>query len=242
MRFYNTVKELHSEIRRDLKEMGIAYDSKTVQDQTLQGGDDAHTLELCPYDYTLFSKGGDPGTLMTEIMEIIQAENPNKAQWVMEEASERCQAHLLPLEDRNPGFAWKSYESFWGKFLHDGKFSYQYADRIGGQFPKIVKTLEDDPNSRQAIMTIYHPSDLENNGGKKRVPCSLQYHFLIRNGRMKMMYYQRSCDFSKFFLPDVLFALSMGWEIAGRLGVKFESLTHVISSLHVFYNDVKEVF
>jgi thymidylate synthase len=226
------------EVERDLVEMGILYESETVQDKRLFD-EDKLTLELSGYAYKIFADG-DQGFKGVEEMLQYNKSDEDFFRWVKEECHERNTGNC---RWRNPGEAWKIYVKFWGEYIRDGKFAYTYVERIQEQLDYVVHELTVRPNSRQAVITIYdRHQDLMNWGGKDRVPCSLSYHFMLRNDKLSLIYSQRSCDFKKFFQADMYFALSLLNATAERLGVGVGSFTHVVNSLHMFKKDADGVF
>jgi thymidylate synthase len=240
MRIYNDCLEMVKETERDLAEMGIEYESETVQDQHLVG-EDRMTKEISPYAYTIVSNDNGSFEELHKFL-VYKKDKPEHIdfhKWLAAEAEER----FIGCSNKNPGEAWEKYSSFWQQYIRKGKFAYTYVERIQEQLSYVIEELHDNPNSRQVVMTIYdRHQDLMNWGGLDRVPCSLTYHFLIRNKRLNLIYSQRSCDFFKFFQADVFFAISLQNNIADTLNIKCGNFTHFINSLHVFKKDVKGVF
>lgn len=239
MRIYKDALEMLKEVERDLSEMGIEYESETVQDQKLEG-EDKKTKELTPYAYTLLSNNEGKFEKIEEFLRYKKEKGwEDFHSWVKVESVDR----LIQGPNGNPGNAWKVYKDFWGQFIRDGKFSYCYKERFSEQLDYIVNELKIRPNSRQVVMTMYdRHQDMMNWGGRDRVPCSLTYHFLIRKDRLNLIYSQRSCDFFKFFQADVYFGLILLYYIAETLNVKTGNFTHFINSLHVFKKDLEGVF
>lgn len=233
MRIYTNPIEMIKEVERDLYEMGITYQSATVQDKKV-AGKEAETLELYGYAYTLTAWSLD-------YLENMVQYNGNSFQWAMAEEDER----LHNIGVINPGHAWKANKKFWGQFLRDGFFSYFYPERWQQQLPYIIRELELRPNTRQAIMTVYdHHQDLGNFGGRDRVPCSISYQFMIREGKLNCIYYQRSCDFFKFFSTDVFLTIKLLEYVASQIECEAGHFIHFIGSLHAFKNDLeaREIF
>jgi hypothetical protein len=128
----------------------------------------------------------------------------------------------------NPGRAWESWP--WAKSAERFKtdrFSHTYAERywpkfagLGwpeekkgklarrgirfewGDFRDVVRHLYADPLTRQAYLPMWFPEDTGVVHGE-RVPCSLGYHFLWRNGLLNITYYIRSCDFVRHYRDDL---------------------------------------
>ena len=229
MRIYIDALEMVKEVERDLFEMGIRYQTETVQDQHVGDKPEFKTIELYGYTYTL--KNFDKLDKMLDYMKA-------PIGWIQEEKYERL-LDAIPANN-NPGRAWKLNPELWEKFLRDGKFSYSYAERWKEQLPYIINELKLRPNSRQAIMTMYdRHQDMMNWGGRDRVPCSLTYQFLIRNGKLNLLYSQRSCDFITFFTADVYLTIALLKHVAASIGIEEGFFIHFIGSLHAFAKDLE---
>jgi len=231
MRIYQSTIEAAKELARELKEMGIQYQSTTVQDKFV--GDDPNfiTLELTGYSYCI-NQWDDRDDLLDFM-------NINRT-WAYAEEDERLS---LSLVNKNPGKAWKNNRDFWKDFLRDGFFSYAYPERWHAQLPYVIQELKLRPNTRQAVMSFYESTkDMMNWGGKDRVPCSLTYHFLLRDGKLNLIYTQRSCDYTLFYGSDVFLTIGLLEFIAKEVGVKCGSFFHQIGSLHCFKGQVKDMF
>jgi len=230
MRLYQDAMEMVKEVERDLFEMGVRYQTETVQDQAVKNDPKFRTIELFGYGYTL--------TGYRHLNDIIDYFQLNKT-WMMAENQERLFGlERLPL---NPGAAWVHNEDFWGRFLRDNKFAYSYAERWQKQIPYIVNELLLRPYTRQTVMTMYDQhQDMMNWGGRDRVPCSLTYQFMIRNNKLHLIYNQRSCDFIKFFGTDVWLTVNLLQHVAERVGVETGNFVHFLGSLHAFAGDLED--
>merc|ERR1712167_60985 len=91
------------------------------------------------------------------------------------------------------------------QFKKAKKFSHTYPERIWppskkgirfryGNLDNIVELFNKDKLTRQAFLPIWFPEDTGAVHGE-RVPCTLGYHFIIRDGYMHVNYYIRSCDY-----------------------------------------------
>lgn len=118
---------------------------------------------------------------------------------------------------------------------------YSYGD-LGDVISQLVK----DPNTRQAILPVFFPEDTGAVHGD-RVPCSIHYQFLVRNGRLDIFYYLRSCDFVRHFRDDIYLTLRLQLWMIDRLKENGIDVTPGMflmqtGSLHIFRNDWQVLF
>lgn len=158
--------------------------------------------------------------------------------------------------ETDPQFDHSYAERYWPKaagttpdgLLHSDSFSSHRGIRFYyGDLDDLVTILAREPTTRQAYLPVWFPEDLGAALDEKRVPCSLGYHFIMRQNRLHCVYYLRSCDFIRHFRDDVYLTLrlqlwilekcrlacpEMDWEniIPG-------TLTMHITSLHCFQTD-----
>lgn len=112
-----------------------------------------------------------------------------------------------------------------------------------GDLGDVVETLAREPDTRQAFLPVWFPEDT-NSENRGRKPCTLGYHFLIRNGKLHIVYYIRSCDYVRHFRDDIYLTVRLAlWMIdqvsdrVGRLIATPGDFIMHISSLHMFRND-----
>lgn len=100
-------------------------------------------------------------------------------------------------------------ERMWPKMANGGQFD----DTAGvgphhgirfdyGDLQDVVNQLIRAPYTRQAFLPIWFPEDTGAVHGK-RVPCTLGYHFAIRDGELDITYYMRSTDLLRHFQDDI---------------------------------------
>ena len=228
MRIYNRFGEAFSEIRRDLKEMGIRVSTTTVQDMSVVGNKDYDALELQNYFYTVTTP---------QFHEVPTKEEDRE--WLEAEFDER-----ISYESTNPGDAWIERKEYWAKFLHGRppKFAYTYNESLHVALPAILEALQKDLSTRQAFIPIYQFDRDIHRLLTNRIPCSIGYWLNYRQSELSMTYLQRSADFSEHFANDVYLAVRLLVYISRRLEVPVGYFSHWLGSLHVFNKDVKGVF
>jgi len=112
----------------------------------------------------------------------------------------------------------------------------------------VVKLLVSDPYTRQAYLPVWFPEDT--GGGSKRAPCTIGYHFLMRDGRLDVNYHIRSCDYVRHFRDDLYLTARLLLWVIDRCRTMDERWMDVlpgkflmqIGSLHVFRNDYQMLF
>jgi hypothetical protein len=109
-----------------------------------------------------------------------------------------------------PIFTHTYQERFWPKYAGDNKRGRGAHGMRGlrydlGDLDDVVSLLAANPYTRQATFPIFFPEDTGAvHGG--RVPCTLHYHFLLRDGRLNIWYPIRSCDLVRHFRDDLYLA------------------------------------
>ena len=113
-----------------------------------------------------------------------------------------------------------------------------------GDLEDVVNLLIKSPGTRQAFLPIWFPEDTGVVHGE-RVPCTLGYHFMIRNGKLQITYYMRSCDLIRHFQDDVYMAGRLAQWVRDQLNNHLhntvydvgELVMHIVS-LHCFEGDI----
>jgi hypothetical protein len=117
-----------------------------------------------------------------------------------------------------------------------------------GDLNDLVRVLVNNPLTRQAYLPVWFPEDLSAAIGNHRVPCSLGYHFMIRNNCVTVRYYMRSCEYLRHLADDMYLAgRLLQWvtnEVneLGRHTILFTPLRVIahITSLHLMVADVEK--
>lgn len=229
MRSFTDFNQARNEIRRDLNELGqtvfAGYQSMEVTDEQREA---LTTKELVNYDYV-----------------VIQP-NPEHLDPVQPWASAEWQERLWGINNRpvNPGEAWKLRPGVWTPLLEeDGRFSYTYSQRLAQAYPKgLLQALRINPESRQVYLGIWDPVADGLRLGKRRVPCSLGYHILVRRGRVEIIYTMRSNDFATHWDNDCWMALQIQRWFAEGMELPTGPFVHCVGSLHVYASEVAGVF
>jgi hypothetical protein len=156
-------------------------------------------------------------------------------------------------------------ERYWPKFanrtpggeLGRGGYSPRHGIRYRyGDLDDLVQVLQGDPTTRQAYLPVWFPEDLYAAVKGERVPCTLGYHFIVRDQQLHCTYYLRSCDAVRHFRDDIYLSMRLllwilnelreresiftndgGWE-----DVRPGTFTMHMVSFHCFVADYKPFF
>lgn len=122
---------------------------------------------------------------------------------------------------------------------------HEYGDLWG-----LVAVLAAEPDTRQAYLPIWFPEDTgDAHNGRK--PCTLGYHFIMRNGELDVVYYLRSCDLHNHFRDDIYLTVRLLLWILDNCrnlnpevwrDVKPGKIVVQITSLHMFINDFNKEY
>ena len=114
-------------------------------------------------------------------------------------------------------------ERMWPKMANGGRIDasfhnteflgWEFSNHLGirfeyGDLQDVVNQLVKSPMTRQAYLPIWFPEDTGAVHGK-RVPCTLGYHFIIRNGKLDVSYFMRSTDLLRHYQDDVYMAMRL---------------------------------
>lgn len=187
--------------------------------------------------------------------------NPGK-QWRNWPWARSADSHRRAGE-KDPQFDHSYAERYWPKYA--GRTEGGILETDNPDFPKhrgirfdygdlddLVNVLANEPLTRQAYLPVWFPEDLQACVEKKRVPCSLGYHFIMRGDRLHIIYYLRSCDFMRHFRDDVYMTIRLLLWVLDQCrltnlenswdNIKAGTLTMHMTSLHIFKGDYPVLF
>ena len=240
MRIFKDCEIMIKEIDRELLVQGISVAVSHYQNQKLEG-DEQITKELVGVSF-IISK---PLRKRKEMLEFVfKAEAQKIENYCIQEHKDRTTGAAL-----NPGESYKIRQDMWQKFMVNDEthFDYTYSERMWNKIGRIIKTLAEDKHSRQAVLQIFEPEDLEKTGGDTRIPCSVDYNFMIRNDRLHLIYHMRSNDYFGHFPIDIWLAAELMKYVADILKeqvyseLKYGPVIYFANSLHAYDWDLKKV-
>jgi thymidylate synthase len=115
----------------------------------------------------------------------------------------------------------------------NGIFHGAYGPRTNGQFDVVIDRLRQDPDTRQAVVTIWNPQyDLQSQ--KRDYPCTILHQFRIRDNKLNMSVYMRSNDVWLGAAYDFFQFTRVQLAIASVLGIEPGTYNHHVGSLHIY--------
>lgn len=245
--------------------------SQVVHTEKWQGFDIVNKPEAAMHELTdLFFKVNMPGEDLAVYRDQIKPNLP----WADDHFDERVCG-----EPRNPGNTWLTWpwaNKADQSRIYDGKFSHSYMERYWPRFAGIsdadfkfrtngtvnrgirfeygdlndvIDLLHREPHTRQAYLPIFFPEDTGALHGN-RVPCTLGYHWIVRDDNINTFYPIRSCDFYRHFRDDLYLTSRLTLWLLDRLrekdpqwnDVKPGTFSMWIGSLHMFRNDYLKLY
>lgn len=124
-------------------------------------------------------------------------------------------------------------------FMDGGTFHGGYGQRTRGQMLAMMEKLRSDPDTRQAIVTLWDPVHDLFTPGMHDYPCTVALQFLIRNERLVMMTHMRSNDVWRGLPYDLVVFTQLQQAVASHLNYQLGSYFHHVSSLHMYESDAE---
>jgi thymidylate synthase len=128
-------------------------------------------------------------------------------------------------------------------FMDDGTFWGGYGERLENQVLLAVQKLCEDPDTRQAVITLWDKNK-DNVRGKHDYPCTLSLTLQIRDGALELHTTMRSNDVWLGLPYDIFVFTQFQLTLARVLGIPPGPYYHHAVSLHLYatnYEATKEV-
>lgn len=107
-----------------------------------------------------------------------------------------------------------------------------YGPRIGPQMHDVVELLRHDPESREAVVSVWRAGDVT--GGQAHNLCTVALQFLVRNEALDLVVSMRSNDAWYGLCYDLFQFAQVQATVARCLGVPVGRYFHSASSMHLY--------
>ena len=126
------------------------------------------------------------------------------------------------------------------RFRDGGVFHGAYGPRTRSQLPTVIERLREDPETRQAVVTLWDPlHDLFS--APRDLPCTVMLQFLIRRDRLQLHTTMRSNDVWWGLAYDAFQFTQLQLAVANVLGVEPGRYYHHAVSLHAYERDWESI-
>lgn len=174
------------------------------------------------------------GQLTKEILNATMVVDPRQSLFVSDvrklNFSFLCAENLWYLSGRNSYSLPTSYNKNYVTFSDEGIMQGAYGPQIMEQIRYVVNTLKEDPDSRQAVISLWRPNPTKS----KDTPCTLIFHFMIRDDQLNLHVTMRSNDIiwgNNFDVPSFSMIQLV---VAGLLRIPTGRLYLTANSLHLY--------
>lgn len=117
-------------------------------------------------------------------------------------------------------------------------FQGAYGPRIGDQLECVEQQLRRDPDTRQAIVSLW--SETDRNPAWKDRPCTTEFQLMIRDGALDIFVFMRANDLWTGTCYDVFQFGQIQAAMANILGVPVGTYHHYATSLHIYERDLEK--
>ena len=123
--------------------------------------------------------------------------------------------------------------SMFNRYMDSDVLHGAYGPRVHGLLDDAVKQIEQDRDTRQAVINIYNSrQDLHKN--KRDIPCTIALQYFVRNDQLHAHTYMRSNDLYLGLPYDLFQFISLQDAIAGHFDIPIGHYTHTVGSAHVY--------
>lgn len=137
------------------------------------------------------------------------------------------------------GWQWRHFGStyIWNPDNPDKNHSNTY--RLGkDQLTNVIETAKKDPNNRRLIVSAWNPTDQDR---MALPPCHIMHQILIHNGKLNLIWTQRSCDMFLGIPYNIASYALLLLLYAKELGYKPGILRGELHDVHIYENHIPQV-
>jgi thymidylate synthase len=156
-----------------------------------------------------------------------------QAEWEWYLTTDRKVSRLGEIYGKVPTI-WERMADMYGNV--NSNYGYQW-DREH-QLDKIVAQLKNNPETRQAAVSIYDGKEI--NKYKKDTPCTYAVQFTVVDNKLNMCVTMRSNDLWFGFCNDQFCFSKLQELVSERTGYKIGTYYHFAHNLHLYYDQLPE--
>ncbi|KAI5165426.1 thymidylate synthase [Nematocida sp. AWRm78] len=130
------------------------------------------------------------------------------------------------------GYQWRHFGAEYKTCEED------YSNKGIDQLNQVIEELKTNPNSRRMIVCAWNPCDLDQ---MALPPCHVLFQFVVVNGKLNCMLYQRSGDVGlgvPFNIASYALLLKM---VSYLTNIPAGEFVHVLSDAHIYSNHIAQL-
>ena len=147
---------------------------------------------------------------------------------------------MLEGRDLGPIYGWQ-WRHFGGEYKWNSKKPEEnFNPKKPGidQLANIIETAKKDPNNRRLIVSAWNPTDQNK---MALPPCHIMHQILIHNGKLNLIWTQRSCDMFLGIPYNIASYAMLLLLYAKELGYKPGVLRGELHDVHIYENHINQV-
>ena len=116
-----------------------------------------------------------------------------------------------------------------------------YGMRVGKQLESVIEKLTKDPNTRQAVVTLWNPAH-DNDEGHLDYPCTVALGFSCDGEQLDMRVTMRSNDVWLGLPYDMFQFTQLQLTLCNVMGLLPGTYTHTAWSMHLYLSNMEESY
>ena len=153
------------------------------------------------------------------------------------EIKEQC---MNECRDLGPIYGWQ-WRHFGGEYkwnMLQTQYNFNAAKPGIDQLANVINTAKKDPNNRRLIVNAWNPVDQDK---MALPPCHIMHQILIHNGKLNLIWTQRSCDMFLGIPYNIASYAMLLLLYAKELGYKPGVLRGELHDVHIYENHIDQV-
>ena len=174
-------------------------------------------------------------------LQVLQRHALNNDQTLSDEFKKTLQNETMnTTRDLGPiyGWQWRHFGSDYHFDPFDVTDNYNPLNPGVDQLNTIIETAKKDPNNRRLIVNAWNPTDQHE---MALPPCHIMHQILIHNGKLNLIWTQRSCDMFLGIPYNIASYAMLLLLYAKELGYKPGVLRGELHDVHIYENHVNQV-
>lgn len=150
---------------------------------------------------------------------------------------EKC---MNECRDLGPIYGWQ-WRHFGGEYKWNivaTRYNFNMAKPGIDQLANVIETAKKDPNNRRLIVNAWNPVDQNK---MALPPCHIMHQILIHNGKLNLIWTQRSCDMFLGIPYNIASYAMLLLLYAKELGYEPGVLRGELHDVHIYENHIEQV-